>query len=106
MFLSLGTNLPEFSLAIRAIISGKKDVAFGDYVGSAAANTLLFGIFTILNTGEVVTVNNFFRTFLIMVLGLGMFFVFSRSKHDITQKEGFVLLVLYGVFVASELAEF
>ncbi len=43
--ISLGTNLPELSLAIRSVIQKKKDIAFGDYMGSAAANTLLFGIF-------------------------------------------------------------
>lgn len=80
VFLSLGTNLPELSLAIRAVISGKKDVAFGDYVGSAAANTLLFGVFTLVHSGEVVTINNFFKTFLIMTVSLGVFFLFFSHQ--------------------------
>ena len=42
--LSIGTNLPELSLAVRSVIAKKKDVAFGDYIGSAAANTFIFGI--------------------------------------------------------------
>lgn len=101
--LSLGTNLPELSIAIRAIISGKKDIAFGDYLGSAAANTFLFGFFTIINDGEVLTVNNFLMTFVFIILGLGMFYYFSRSNRNISRKEGIILFSIYILFIFYEL---
>lgn len=103
VILSLGTNLPELSLAIRAIISGKKEIAFGDYLGSAAANTFLFGFFTIINDGEVLTANNFLMTFIFIILGLGLFYYFSRSNKNISQKEGIVLFLIYILFVSYEL---
>jgi len=102
--LSIGTNLPELSLAARSVLSGKKDIAFGDYVGSAAANTLLFGIFTILSVGTPILVNNFFKTFLLLLGGLGLFYYFSRSKNDISRKEGFILLLLYLFFLLFEIS--
>lgn len=102
--LSLGTNLPELSLAVRSIISGKKDIAFGDYIGSAASNTLLFGIFTLLNDGEVLTVDSFHITYLFILLGTGLFFFFSRSKNNISVKEGNILLLVYILFVLVELS--
>ncbi len=100
--LGLGTNLPEMSIAIRAVLSNKKDVAFGDYLGSGVANVLLLGLFTLINGGEVLTVNNFFPLFLFVVLGLGLFFYFAQSKKDISAKEGYMLLVLYVIFVIYE----
>ncbi len=103
VILSFGTNLPELSLAVRSILSGKKDIAFGDYLGSAAANTLLFGFFTLLNVGEVITVNNFFVTFIFIATGLTLFYFLSNSKNEISVKEGFYLLVLYLLFVIIEL---
>lgn len=103
IILSIGTNLPELSLAIRAILSGKKDIAFGDYLGSAAANTFLFGFFTIINDGEVLTVNNFLMTFVFIIMGLGMFYYFSRSNRNISRKEGIVLFSIYILFVFYEL---
>lgn len=103
--LSVGTNLPELSIAVRAIISGKKDIAFGDYLGSASANTLLFGIFTLLNDGEVLSVNSFLITFLFIVSGLGLFYYFSQSKKDISKKEGIILLSIYIMFVIFELGK-
>ncbi len=95
---SLGTNLPELSLAIRSILQKKKDIAFGDYMGSAAANTLLFGVFTLVNHGESFKVGNFVFTFLIILTGLFLFGIFSRSHRDISRQEGLILMGLFCVF--------
>ncbi|MCL4338506.1 hypothetical protein M1271_02360 [Patescibacteria group bacterium] len=103
LVLSIGTNLPELSLAIRSVILGKKEVALGDYVGSAAANTLIFGVLTLINGGEVVVSNHYLQTLIFMVLGLGFFYYFSRSKNDISRKEGIVLLSLYFLFIFMEM---
>lgn len=100
--LAIGTNLPELSLAVRAVLSGKKDIAFGDYLGSASANTLLFGIFTIANDGEVLTTDNFLATFVFITVGLVLFFKFSQSKKNISIKEGAILIGVYICFFAFE----
>ncbi len=99
---SLGTNIPEMSIAIRSVIEGKKDVAMGDYLGSAAANTLLFGIFTILNKGEVLTVNNFMITFVFVLTALSLFYFFSKTNNYISIRNGFFMILIYIVFVVLE----
>ena len=101
--LSLGTNIPELSIVIRSLRDNKKDIAFGNYVGSAAANAFLFGFLTLLNKKEIVTANNFFITFIFTLLALGLFYYFSKSKNNISRKEGVILLVLYFLFVILEL---
>lgn len=102
ILLSIGTNLPELSIAIRAVMLKKRDIAFGDYVGSGAANALLFGIFTILSPKDVLPTNHFLITFLISILALGLVFYFLKSKNDISRKEGILLLLLYIFFVIIE----
>lgn len=101
--LSIGTNLPELSLAVRSIISKKKDVAFGDYLGSAAVNTLLFGVMTILIGGEAVTNNGYLMTFFFIAFGLLLFYFFTRSKNSISRNEGIALFCLYVVFILAEI---
>ncbi|HRN70249.1 MAG TPA: sodium:calcium antiporter [Candidatus Woesebacteria bacterium] len=103
LVLSIGTNLPELSLAIKSILSGKKDIAFGDYIGSAAANTLLFALLSLLYGGSVNINGNFYITFFFIVCGLSLFYYFSRSKRNISRKEGFMLFGLYIVFLFVEL---
>ncbi|MFA9289207.1 MAG: sodium:calcium antiporter [Weeksellaceae bacterium] len=103
ILLSLGTNLPELSLAVRSIMHGKKDVAFGDYLGSAAVNTLLFGVFSLLTQGDVFTSRDYLSTFIFLILGLVLFYFFARSRNTVSRTEGFVLLLLYVVFLWVEL---
>ncbi len=103
LFLSLGTNLPELSLAIYSIVNRKKAVAFGDYLGSAAANSFFMGVLVLLNGGKVTVVNHFFRPFIVTVIGLGLFFYFSRSKNNISRIEGLILLLVYVLFLISEI---
>lgn len=102
IFLSLGTNIPEITLAIKSILMRKKEVALGDYLGSAAANTLFFGVFTLLN-GARVNINNYsLKTLLITIFSLSIFYLFSKSKKEISPKEGKILLLIYILFVLSE----
>ncbi len=106
MALSLGTNLPELTLAVKSVILKKKEVAFGDYLGSAATNTLLFGIFTLLNTGEILTTTNFIPTFIFTLTGLGLFFIFTKSKNNLSRAEGIVLLSIYALFIVWEVNKY
>ena len=103
VFLSLGTNIPEISLAIRSVLMGKKEVALGDYLGSAAANTLFFGIFTLLNGARINISSYSFRTLIITLFGLGVFYLFSRSNKEISKKEGKILLLVYLLFIISQI---
>ncbi len=103
--LSLGTNLPELSIAIRSIVSGKKDIAFGNYLGSIAANILIFGIITAIGGDISISNNNFFYTFFILFIGSIMFYFFSRSGKKISVKEGYLLLLVYIVFIIFEVSK-
>ncbi len=100
--IALGTDLPEMTLAVRSVISGKKDIAMGDYVGAGAASTLLFGIFTILNKGEVITVSSFIFTFGFIASALGLFYYFSRAKNFISRKNGIFMVGIYVAFIIFE----
>lgn len=100
--ISLGTNLPELSLALHAVVNRKKTIALGDYLGSAAANTLLIGLLTIIYQEEVVIINHLYVTFATIVLGISAFYIFSRSGQRLDRKEAAVLLMGYFLFVLLE----
>ncbi|MCX7956087.1 MAG: hypothetical protein N2593_03235 [Patescibacteria group bacterium] len=102
IILALGTNLPEISLAVRSIFMGKKEVALGDYLGSAAANTLIFGILALLNGARIHIENYSLKTLIVNLLGLGIFYIFSQSKKEISAKEGQILMLTAFLFVLVE----
>jgi cation:H+ antiporter len=96
---SIGSNLPELFIALRAIRRREVDIAFGDYIGSAAANTILFGIFTFLNGPFLLDTTNFTTASLVMLLGYALFFIFARSKNTISVYEGLLLMFVFLAFM-------
>ncbi len=105
LLLSIGTNAPELVIAFRSILKRRKDVAFGDYLGSTLANTATFGILALLNPNFRVESSEFFLTGILMIIGFVTFYFFATSKHKISRMEGFILISLYGFFVISQLTK-
>ena len=100
---ALGTDLPELTLAVRSVMSGKREIAMGDYIGAAAVSTFLFGIYVLLHVGDVFTITNFAVTFGFAIFALGLFYFFFRRKNFISRKNGFMLLGVYVAFIVLEL---
>jgi len=102
VLLGIGTNIPEITLALRSVTHKAEDIALGDYLGSAATNSMVFGVLVIFNKGDIITQKDFTITFLIIIFSLGMFYMMTRGKSELTRKEGFALLSCYLVFLAYE----
>lgn len=103
--ISVATNLPELLVGIRSILAENKALAYGNYLGSATANTAVFGILSISNfikTRQPIVADANVYTFAIIVLGLVLFYIFKRSKADISRKEGLVLVALYIIFLIGQ----
>ena len=101
-FLSLGTNLPELALAYESIRHRRREIAFGDFLGSSAANTLILGILGVIapftgGNGRLVGA-------LLLLGSITIYFLWAISSgRTITRKEGIGLLVFYLLFVGYEL---
>lgn len=105
LVLAIGTNLPEIIIAINSIRKKRSEIAFGNYVGSAATNSLLFGIFTLVNGSFEINKNAFDYTFLVILFGYILFFLFARSKERITSIEGLILLLTFLFFLLLQTTE-
>lgn len=103
LMLAFGTNLPETTIAAKSAILKKKAVAFGNYLGSSAFNTLLLGIMVILSGGYVTIENHAVLTLSIFLVGLVLFFFFAKSKRYISRQEGLILISLYLTIACLEI---
>lgn len=102
MVIGIGTNLPELSLIVRSLFMKSNQVAFGDYLGSAAFNSFLYGILT-LWYGKPIHLNNSYAVSLgFLIAGLILFYMFAKSKHSISKLEAVGLFSLYIAFVLVE----
>jgi len=104
MLVTFGTNLPEITLAVEAILKKKRDIAFGDVLGSAVINTPILGIICIISPFSVPDYLRMRVTLALLFIVSLFFFIAALSKRDITRKEGLVLLASYVLFVVFELS--
>ena len=103
LVLSIGTNVPEIVVAIRSVKKNHADIAFGDYLGSAVANTLIFGLLSLFNGEFRVEASEFVFTFFFMVMSFLMLYVFAESNNKLSRREGIVLLSMYLLFLCIEI---
>lgn len=93
---SLGTTLPELSIAIAAIKKKNIDLAIGDTVGSIVANlTLVFGVASIIKP----IVISGFEPLLILFIISNLLFLFLISKKKINIGDGIALILFYLLFI-------
>ncbi len=102
LVISIGTNIPELSFVLRSAFMKSNQVAFGDYVGSASFNTFFLGALTLVYGEPVYLTNSYLVSLLFLVGGLIMFYYFARTKNSISRLEGFILLLVYLLFLFVE----
>lgn len=103
--LSIGTNLPEFTLAIRSLVTKRTDIAFGDFVGSAATNPLLFGIFTLIYGPFRLDTAGINLPLLTIALGYILYYLFARSGRRVSTSEGIGLIAIFALFLVVQMIE-
>ncbi len=104
LVVSIGTNVPELSLVIRSVTMRNYQVALGNYVGSAAFNTLLLGVLTLIHGQDIYLTNSYVVGLVFLIAGLVMFYFFARTKNTLSRLEGLMLLVFYVFFVMMEIS--
>lgn len=95
---AIGTNIPEITLALRALVAKKSEVALGDYFGSAAINTGIFAAVVFANSS--ITLAAPVLSLSIPLLGFGLFWWFARSKRTLSFFEALTLLGVFFLFLA------
>ena len=102
ILLALGTSLPELSFTINAFLNHKGDLSLGNLIGSVVANsTLVLGVASILSP---ITANQLLLATagIFMLLSTFLFLTFIERKDHITTGEGLVLVLIYIVFIITQ----
>lgn len=94
--IAVGTSLPELASTVTAALKKRHGIAVGNIIGSNIINIFLVlgvsGLINPIHAGEKIIIT---APFLIGVSFLTLFFV----KRKIGRKQGFLLLLLYGLFL-------
>ncbi|MDZ4229512.1 MAG: hypothetical protein U1C53_00040, partial [Candidatus Veblenbacteria bacterium] len=103
LFFSLGTNLPELTLAFRSWRGGARDLSFGNLIGSAFANSLVVGLLAFIKPMQL-AVGAPYYVFVAVLVGLLVSFVLlAYTGRRLTPREGWVLIGFYALFLFTEI---
>lgn len=103
LMISFGTTLPEMVLSLAASKRGDISLLLGNILGSVVFNsTFILGIIAVINpvTFEETVQKGIAGIFLIIILGF--FWLFTKSKKKLERWEGLVLVGMYLMFVGLQ----
>lgn len=100
---AIGTNLPEIMVMLRSWRRKVSELSLSALFGSAMTHVLILGVFVFLKPVATVIDASYLTLLLFMAVMLSAVFIFYRSGRLLTRAEGYVLVLLYLVFAASQL---
>lgn len=103
LVLGIGATLPELFFSIKAVQSNHDGLALGDILGTVVIDaTIVVGIVSFISPFEF-SIRLIYITGLFMVISSAMLFWLMKSDRKLTKLEGVILLMMYLLFVLSEL---
>lgn len=97
---SIGTNLPEISIAITSWRKKSSELSLSHLLSSSFTNVLIFGILAIIRPIVFDTNSAFWIVAFFLVIILVLFTYFYHSDKKMDWREGIILLVGYILFIA------
>ena len=97
---SIGTSLPELFVSVTAARRGNAEMAIGNVLGSNIFNTLVvMGIPTLI--GSLVIPFNMLTFGLPVMFLATLVYFFTTQSQEVTKWEGYMLVILYIVFIGK-----
>lgn len=105
IIISIGTTMPEMSVAVTAARKGYGNITIGNALGSCITNLLLIlGMAAVISPLAITNIT-LFNTVPFMILMIILLLWMIRSGWKITRKDGIILLMLYFGFLFFALSK-
>lgn len=102
--ISLGTTLPELVLSLIASKKGDVSLLLGNILGSVVVNsTFILGTIAIISPVEFESSVQKGLSGLFLIIILGLFWLFTKSKRKLERWEGLTLIGIYLMFVGLQM---
>jgi len=104
LVVGLGNSLPEGFFSIQAARKGQDWLALGDLMGGVVMTaTLVLGIVALICPIRISNFSPFIIARIFLVISALFFLIVVRTDQKITKKEGLFLLLIYVLFLISEI---
>ncbi len=99
IFFSIGTNLPEISIAITSWRKKSSELSLSHLLSSSFTNVLVLGVLALLRPIVFDTDSAFWIVALFLGVILTLFVYFYHSGKKMDRREGMILLMIYAMFI-------
>lgn len=100
---ALGTSTPEIAFAIKSAATRHPSMILGNALGAVVVNsTLVLGVTALICPFKILDFSPYVIGIVFTIITGLFFFLFARSEKEITRKEAVILLLIYLVFVITE----
>jgi len=96
--IAFGTSLPELVTSVTAAVKHEEEIAVGNIVGSNIFNICIVLGIPISIFGGITPSGFSIVDIIMLLLSSIVLFIFASTKHKISKREGFMMLVLYAVY--------
>lgn len=104
LIIGIGSSLPEAFFAIQAARKGQDWLLLGDLMGGIIiVATLVLGTVALIYPIKIADFSPYFAARIFLAISAIAFMIFVRTHEKITKKEAVALILIYLVFVASEI---
>lgn len=98
--IAIGTSLPELTVGLRAVRSGKTAISIGNLFGAITINaTLVLGVVAIIHPIRIHDIQQYTVIFSLTIGAILLVYYFLRNKQTLHIKEGAILLLVYVLFL-------
>lgn len=100
-----GTALPEVYFSIRAGRAGETKMILGNLMGCVViTSTLVLGLVALISPFKIADFSPYGTARLFLLVSVLFFLLISRTRSQISKKEGFALILIYIAFLVFEVA--
>lgn len=101
---AIGTCMPEAFFCLQAAKKGQDWMILGNLMGNVVITaTLILGTVALIQPINVGNISYFAVARFFLLIAAVFFFIFLKTDHKITRKEGLILVSLYFVFILAEI---
>jgi cation:H+ antiporter len=99
--IAIGTSLPELAVSITAAMKKMRGISVGNVTGSNIFNISILAMTSLLTKIPVTSLVITIDIPIMLILSL-LLLIFVRTKWKISRREGFILLLIYFIFVVIQ----
>jgi len=102
LIFSIGTNLPELSIALTSWQKKTAELSLSNLLGSAICNILIIGILSLFKTLSFTVDASYYSLIVFIPISFLLFMRFYKTDKKINQKEGLILMAVYLLFILTQ----